>query len=144
MTRTTNLPKAQRNRFFALFAALAVLACANPAQAKKYKLTNKELDQVVAGGLSTQVVQNVTNFNFQGSAGSNQTVDAQGSIQVKKLADASQTAGSLLIQDSAQQNLRSLVNINAVNSKIQVLINMNVNINSTVGTLRQINLTGKY
>lgn len=144
MTRQNGPPRVLRNRWLPLLAAVAALACAGPVQAKKHKLTDKQLDQVVAGGLSTQVLNHVANFNFQGPAGSNQTVDAQGSVQVKKLAAGSQSAGSLLIQDSAQQNLHSLVNINAVNSKIQVLINMNVNINSKVGTFRQINLAGNY
>jgi hypothetical protein len=44
---------------------------------------------------------------------------------------------------NAQQNLSSLININAVNSTINVLLNLNVNINSTVGTILQSNLNGK-
>ena len=44
---------------------------------------------------------------------------------------------------TAQQNLTSLININAVNSNVSVLLNLNVNINSSVGTLTQTNLTGK-
>jgi hypothetical protein len=51
--------------------------------------------------------------------------------------------GTLSLNGNAQQNLSSLVNINAVNSQVNVLLNLNVNINSTVGTLTQANL-GKH
>jgi hypothetical protein len=51
--------------------------------------------------------------------------------------------GTLSLNGNAQQNLSSLVNINAVNSKINVLLNLNVNINSTVSTLTQSNLNGR-
>jgi hypothetical protein len=44
----------------------------------------------------------------------------------------------------AQQNLSSLININAVNSNINVLLNLNVNLNSTVGTLTQANMNGRH
>lgn len=127
-----------------LITGFALFSFISPALAKKHKLSDQELDQVVAGGLSTQVVKNVLDFDFQGQTANHQSLDAQGSIQVKKLNDASTPPGSLVITDSAQQNLHSFVNINAVNSKVQVFINLNININSTVGTLRQINLSGKY
>jgi hypothetical protein len=52
--------------------------------------------------------------------------------------------GSLTLDGAAQQNLSSLVNINAVNSRINVLLNLNVNMNSTVGTVTQSNLTGRH
>jgi len=55
-----------------------------------------------------------------------------------------QNQGTLTLSGGAQQNLTSLVNINAVNSNVNVLLNLNVNINSTVGTLTQTNLTGKH
>ena len=52
--------------------------------------------------------------------------------------------GTLSLNGNAQQNLTSLVNINAVNSSINVLLNLNVNINSTVGSILQSNLNGKH
>ncbi len=45
----------------------------------------------------------------------------------------------LQLMDNAQSNLRSLVNINAVNSPVQVLMNLSVNVNSTIGNLSQRN-----
>jgi hypothetical protein len=45
----------------------------------------------------------------------------------------------ILLRDNAQSNLRAFVNVNAVNASVQVLINLTVNINSTIGTINQIN-----
>ncbi|MEI6083048.1 MAG: hypothetical protein WCS70_01975 [Verrucomicrobiota bacterium] len=44
---------------------------------------------------------------------------------------------SINLSDQAQQNLSSLVNILSINSTISVMLNLNVNINSTVGTVNQ-------
>ncbi len=43
------------------------------------------------------------------------------------------------MSDAAQRDLRSVVNINAVNSAVNVLLNLNVNVDSSVGTLNQLN-----
>jgi len=63
---------------------------------------------------------------------------------VQNAATAGTSIGTLTLNGNAQQNLSSLININAVNSKINVLLNLNVNINSTVGTIIQSNLNGKH
>lgn len=47
------------------------------------------------------------------------------------------SAQSISLSDQAQQNLSSLVNILSINSTISVMLNLNVNINSTVGTVNQ-------
>ena len=44
---------------------------------------------------------------------------------------------SISFSDQAQQNLSSMVNITSINSTISVMLNLNVNINSTVGTVNQ-------
>ncbi len=44
---------------------------------------------------------------------------------------------NISLSDQAQQNLSSMVNILSVNSTISVMLNLNVNINSTVGTVNQ-------
>ena len=44
---------------------------------------------------------------------------------------------SISMSDQAQQNLSSMVNITSINSTISVMLNLNVNINSTVGTVNQ-------
>ena len=50
------------------------------------------------------------------------------------------SVSSITISGQAQQNLTSLVNIVAINSSIQVMLNLNVSINSTVGSVNQGNL----
>lgn len=50
---------------------------------------------------------------------------------------------SILLQQGAQQDLHSLINIVAVNSQINVLLNLNISINSTIGNLTQLNFTTK-
>lgn len=44
---------------------------------------------------------------------------------------------SIYVGEQAQQNLTSLVNILAINSAIQVMLNVNVTINSSVNTITQ-------
>jgi hypothetical protein len=89
---------------------------------------------------SSNVIQKkgLTAFNFQGPAGSTHTVSGNGTISYNVGSTPTATT-NLLLQGDAQQNLRSLVNIAAVNSKINVLVNLNVNINSTVGAVGQAN-----
>lgn len=79
-----------------------------------------------------------TTFNFQGQAGSTHMVDGNATISFNAGPLPGATS-NLILQGEAQQNLRSLINIAAVNSKIDVLVNLNININSTVGTVGQVN-----
>jgi hypothetical protein len=74
----------------------------------------------------------------------NGLVTGAGTLQVLSGPITGGNTSTLTLSGGAQQNLSSLVNINAVNSNINVLLNLNVNINSTVGTLTQTNLTGKF
>lgn len=146
--------------------AAALLIAAAPASAQGRKLSDAELDRVSAGsaggpsvqvpktdtklpfqreaGNTTPTSSNLiagkggTTFNFQGQAGSTHTVDGNGTISFNAGPIPGATS-NLILQGEAQQNLRSLINIAAVNSKIDVLVNLNVNINSTVGTVAQAN-----
>lgn len=134
-----------RGKVYLAGMALFLLGMASPGwSADKRPLSDAELDKVTAGGGSTKAdaAGGVVNFQFQSDAASRQNVEAKGTITIKQVRELGINVGSLLIRDSAQSNLRSLVNINAVNSPIQVLINLNVNINSRVGELRQINVSG--
>ena len=109
----------------------------NRVQTKARPLSDAALDEVTAG-ISKGVV------HFQGQAQTaNGLVSSTGSLGIQNGPIGGLTNGTLSLNGSAQQNLSSLVNINAVNSKINVLLNLNVNINSTVGTLTQSNLNGK-
>ncbi|WP_348267764.1 hypothetical protein P8936_00635 [Edaphobacter paludis] len=106
-------------------------------------MSDSTLDRVTASGISATATNGVV--NFQGETPTpNGLVSSAGSLAVQTVANSGTTIGSLSINGNAQQNLSSLININAVNSKINVLLNLNININSTVGTITQANLNGKH
>jgi hypothetical protein len=131
-----------------ILASLVVLAQAGMAQTaarhKAQPLSDAALDHVTAGGFTAGLSNGVV--NFQGSVPTkNGLVTGAGTLSVMSSPASSTTnQGTLTLNGGAQQNLSSLVNINAVNSNVNVLLNLNVNINSTVGTLTQTNLTGKH
>lgn len=143
------------NRFLVI-ASLAVLIPAGVAQGKKHPkaqpkaapkpLSDAALAKVTAAGpgVSATVTNGVV--NFQGSdLTNNGLVTAAGTLAVLSGPAVSTTnVGTLSLSGSAQQNLSSVININAVNSTISVLLNLNVNLNSTVGTVMQSNLAGKH
>jgi hypothetical protein len=130
-------------------ASLALLIPAgmaqSPARPKPQPLNDAAMDRVTAGGITAGMSDGV--IKFQGSVPTkNGLVAGAGSLAVLTgpLAGTPQNQSTLTLNGGAQQNLTSLVNINAVNSNVNVLLNLNVNINSTVGTLTQTNLTGKH
>jgi hypothetical protein len=108
-------------------------------------LNDAAMDRVTAGGVTAGVSNGVV--DFQGSVPTkNGLVTGAGTLAVLTgpLTGTSQSQSTLTLNGQAQQNLSSLININAVNSNINVLLNLNVNLNSTVGTITQTNLTGKH
>lgn len=116
-----------------------------PAKAKA--LSDDALDQVTAGGITAGLSNGVVRFQGQVPT-ANGLVSSTGTLAIQNTPIGGNTInnttmGTLNLSGNAQQNLSSLVNINAVNSKINVLLNLNVNINSTVATLTQSNLNGK-
>jgi hypothetical protein len=130
-------------------ASLALLIPAGMAQSaakpKPQPLSDAAMDRVTAGGITAGLSDGV--IKFQGSVPTkNGLVTGAGTLAVLTgpLAGTTQNQGTLSLNGQAQQNLTSLVNINAVNSNVNVLLNLNVNINSTVGTITQTNLTGKH
>jgi hypothetical protein len=126
-----------------LFAGLIVcvlLGGLNPAWGMR-ELSDGELDDVTAGTtVSSEVLDGVLHFQFSRDNGHNRSIDGQGTIAVRE-DQLPRTTGALVLRDNAQGNLQAFVNVNAVNSLVQVLINLNVNINSSVGVLRQLNLS---
>jgi hypothetical protein len=130
-------------------ASLALLIQAGMAQTaaqhKPQPLNDAAMDRVTAGGMTAGLSDGVV--KFQGSASTkNGLVTGAGTLAVLTgpLTGTAQNQSTLTLNGGAQQNLTSLVNINAVNSNVNVLLNLNVNINSTVGTITQTNLTGKH
>ena len=134
-------------RLFAI-ASLALLIQAGMAQTatrpKPQPLNDAAMDRVTAGGMTAGLSDGVV--KFQGSVPTkNGLVTGAGTMAILTGPLTSTTnQGTLTLNGGAQQNLTSLVNINAVNSNVNVLLNLNVNINSTVGTITQTNLTGKH
>lgn len=121
----------------ALFTQLGV------SQSKKKPLDDSVLDRVTAAGVSATISDGVVKFSGQ-VATANGLVSSTGTLAIQAAPLSSTTLGSLTLNGSAQQNLSSLININAVNSQINVLLNLNININSTVGSILQSNLNGKH
>jgi hypothetical protein len=126
-------------------SVIFVLAFADAGDAQARKLSDSELDRVTAGGVSspTQTAPappsiSPFTFEFKSLAGTRHTVEGTGSVQVVEQ-EGGGTRSTLVIQDRAQQNLQSFINVTAVNSRIQVLVNLNITINSTVGTIQQLN-----
>lgn len=101
------------------------------------ELSDPELNTVTAGNANydyegREALTRIP-FRYSGRKGS-----VDGEIIIVPMNTYNQTA-SLQLMDNAQANLRSLININAVNSPIQVLMNLNINVNSTIGNLNQLN-----
>src|SRR5690348_14607511 len=118
----------------------ANLSDASSSRNGKHVLTDQEMDQVCAGGVDATMTGNVLSFAGQTANGQ---VSGAGTVEVRTAAEQNATSGVLILQDSAQSGSKSFIGINSVNSQIQVLLNLNVNINSTVGSLTQTNLSGK-
>lgn len=103
-------------------------------------LSDEELDQVTAGALSVGMSDGKLNFLLGGDKGSRLSVEGSGTVAAVNVPSPPGTQGNYItIRDNAQSNLHSFTNVNAVNSKVQVLINLTVNINSTVGAIHQTN-----
>jgi hypothetical protein len=128
-----------------LVMGLLVATQAGMAQSKRKALDDATLDRVTAAGVAARLSPGGV-INFSGAVPTaNGLVSGIGSLVVQPVSNSTtnNTTGTVNLGGNAQQNLSSLININAVNSTINVLLNLNVNINSTVGTILQSNLNGK-
>jgi len=127
-----------------LVMGLLLATQAGVSQSRKKSLDDSMLDRVTAAGVTARVSPGGV-INFSGEVPTaNGLVSGIGSLVVQGASSSSTTTtGTVNLSGNAQQNLSSLININAVNSTINVLLNLNVNINSTVGTILQSNLNGK-
>jgi hypothetical protein len=121
---------------------LLLVTQAGLAQSKKKALSDDVLDRVTAAGVTATVSQGIVNFTGEVPT-ANGLVSSNGTLSIQTAPFTGTTLGSLTLNGNAQQNLSSLININAVNSSINVLLNLNINIDSTVGSILQSNLTGK-
>lgn len=101
-------------------------------------LSDEEMDQVRAGTLSVALSGEKLDFLLGGGQGDRLSVEGSGTV-AEAANNSTALPGYIIMRDNAQSNLQALVNVNAVNSKVQVLINLTVNINSTVGAIYQTN-----
>lgn len=115
--------------------AIGSLAIAPSAGAAE-PLGDEALDAITAGAASE--TSELLEFNVKHETASGRRIAVDGSLDVDRLRSLENAA--LLLQDSAQSNLQSLININAVQSAVNVLVNLNIVIDSNVGEIRQLNL----
>lgn len=134
-------------RIFISFFFLALVTASASARAEAYDLADSVLGDVTAKGIGAETLDltdNTLNFALSGLTRDNIGIDVAGNAEVLQQALTNtptvQNIGSLQLQDQAQQNLRALVNVNAVNSMVQVLLNLNISVDSQVGSILQGNL----
>lgn len=78
------------------------------------------------------------NIAMDGHTKSGIPVSAYGTVDVLQKAQENHL-NSLALSDAAQQGMHAFSSVNAVESSIQVLTNLVVNINSTTHTINQVN-----
>lgn len=100
-------------------------------------LADEQLDAVTAG--AADEASELLEFNVKHETASGRRIEVDGTVDVDRARSLQNAA--LLLQDSAQSNLQSLININAVQSAVNVLVNLNITIDSNVGEIRQLNLS---
>ena len=98
------------------------------------ELSDLKLNAVTAGNTSVDQISadSLTRIPLHYSS---KKVSVDGELIVVPLYNSYETS-SLQLSDNAQSNLRSLININAVNSPIQVLLNLNINVNSNIQQIK--------
>lgn len=114
-----------------------LLLTAEPACGGPTELNDEELDQVVARGLNLNLDAATGNFSFL-SQGHNNLATGDGTIKIGPIV-SSNRSNTVSLSGNAQQNLRALLNLIAVDSLVQVLVNLTVNINSSTGPIFQTN-----
>ena len=131
------IQKGKMKKRFVLFISFILIAIFSTGVWSFEELTDQQLSVITAGNAysgseSSEVLTRIP-FRYSGKKGS-----VDGEVIVVPMNTYNQTS-SLQLMDNAQANLRSLININAVNSPIQILLNLNINVNSTIGNLNQLN-----
>ena len=144
-----------KQKWILVSAVLILFVTVSPAWAAGgHKLTDHELDQVAAGDFNMQFMDGTLNLAFDTGNKFKNRITGTGTMAFQAMNlpngyDVQMGAPSSVINNSslglinmtgnAQQGLNSLVNIVAVNSLIQVLTNLQVNIGGTNNTTYQSN-----
>lgn len=121
---------------------LLLLGVSGNAVAAKL-LTNTQMAHVTAGSAAAAAAQAqssvVVPLYFNKPLAQGGSVQGSGSLKVELAAGAS-AATQIALSGAAQSNLRALVSVNAANSVVQVLLNLTINVNSSVANLSQFNI----
>jgi hypothetical protein len=125
-----------------VIVALALLL-ASSAWAEGRNLTDTELDSITAAGYTIGDQSGTLDdalFDFDFDHTGHNHVWGEGSLDINVRRLDSLSLNSLVLDRGAQQNLSALVNINAVNAVVNVLMNLVINVDSTVwGGISQMN-----
>ena len=129
-------------------AGIAVLSLAvlwvpgSVMSAERFQLSDTQLDGITAGSAGSADTGELLIFDVVRRTQSGRTIAADGSLKIIDSLDGL-AASNMLVLDRAQNNLHSIININAVNSVVNVLLNLNISIDSHIGNLNQTNLNGQ-
>lgn len=116
---------------------IVLLACASPHAFAEpgQPLDDFALDGITAGSAADSGSLEVMTFNVVRTTHSGRVVTADGSLSLPG-------ANQLLLSGGAQSGLSSMININAVNSAINVLLNLNITVDSRIDAINQTNIGG--
>jgi len=141
-----------KQKWILVSAALILFVTVSPAWAASgHLLTDHELDQVAAGDFNVQFMDGALNLSFDTGNKFKTRVTGTGTMafqamSLPNLYDQINTPTSVIsntsvgvVNISGQNNLNALVNINAVNSLIQVLTNLQINVGGSNNTTYQSN-----
>ena len=95
------------------------------------KLSDEELYGITAGESDGKEVY----IDEETKTSSGTKIIVKGDLYAGPVTQSSQN--TLTLTDYAQQNLNSLVNINAVNSPVNVLLNLNISVDSAIDSIQQ-------
>jgi hypothetical protein len=113
------------------------LACMPLAHAAE-PLSDEALGEITAGTAAAVYDDGRLYIDLSKTTARGNRIGARGDLNFNG-GNTTVNSGLLSLSDNAQGNLRALVNTNAVNSAVQVLINLNISINSRIDVLNQIN-----
>ena len=141
-----------KQKWILVSAALILFVTVSPAWAASgHLLTDHELDQVAAGDFNVQFMDGALNLSFDTGDKFKNRITGTGTMafqamSLPNLYDQINTPTSVIsntsvgvVNISGQNNLNALVNINAVNSLIQVLTNLQINVGGSNNTTYQSN-----
>jgi hypothetical protein len=133
----------QRNNIIRGIGVLMLVTCTGLSFADGRELSDDELDEVVAGTVDESLQEELLRFSYVGPAGPRHEAEIDGTLSVSGGPLPGVPTGLLMIDNGAQTDLSALVNLNAVNSQVNILLNLNISINSVVGEIHQINIKSR-